>query len=118
MKPGMNCRFVLLRGPWVVATFLLLCLTGVQVPCRAQLVVGAINGTVLDSSGAAVGDAEVKAHNVGTGLELKVHSNPAGYVEGFADQFKILSGKLKLKADKTRQVSPRSFEADFSIKSN
>ncbi len=78
MKPGMNCRFVLLRGPWVVATFLLLCLTGVQVPCRAQLVVGAINGTVLDSSGAAVGDAEVKAHNVGTGLELKVHSNPAG----------------------------------------
>jgi hypothetical protein len=40
------------------------------------------------------------------------------YVEGFGDQFKMLSGKFKLKAGKTGQVSPRSFEADFSIKSN
>jgi hypothetical protein len=40
------------------------------------------------------------------------------YVEGFADQFKMLSGKFKLKAGKTRQLSPQSFEADFSIKPN
>jgi hypothetical protein len=38
------------------------------------------------------------------------------YVEGFADQFKMLSGKFELKAGKTRQISPRSFEADFSVK--
>lgn len=38
------------------------------------------------------------------------------YVDGFAAQFKALSGKFELKVGKTRQVSPRSFEADFSVK--
>jgi hypothetical protein len=38
------------------------------------------------------------------------------YVEGFADQFKMLSSKFELKKGKTHQVSPRSFEADYSIK--
>ena len=38
------------------------------------------------------------------------------YVEGFADQFKMLSSKFELKAGKTHQVSPRSFEADYSVK--
>jgi hypothetical protein len=38
------------------------------------------------------------------------------YIEGFADQFKMLSGKFELKAGKTHQVSPRSFDADYTVK--
>jgi hypothetical protein len=39
------------------------------------------------------------------------------YVEGFAQQFKMLSsGKYELKAGKTREVDARTFEADFSVK--
>ena len=38
------------------------------------------------------------------------------YVEGFVQQFKMLTGKFELKTGKTRQVTPRSFEADFSVK--
>jgi hypothetical protein len=38
------------------------------------------------------------------------------YVEGFAQQFKALSGKVELKVGKTRQITPRNFEADFSVK--
>ena len=38
------------------------------------------------------------------------------YVDGFADLLKALSGKAELKPGKTRQVTPRSFEADFLVK--
>ena len=38
------------------------------------------------------------------------------YVEGFAQQFKALSGKAELKIGKTRQINPRSFEADYVVK--
>jgi hypothetical protein len=38
------------------------------------------------------------------------------YVDGFAGQLKALSGTAELKPSKTRQVTPRSFEADFSVK--
>jgi hypothetical protein len=38
------------------------------------------------------------------------------YVEGFAQQFKALSAKVELKVGKTRQISPRSFEADYIVK--
>ncbi len=38
------------------------------------------------------------------------------YVEGFAQQFKILSGKVELKVGKTRQINPRTFEADYTVK--
>jgi hypothetical protein len=38
------------------------------------------------------------------------------YVDGFADQLKALSGKAELKPGKTRQITPRSFEADFLVK--
>ena len=38
------------------------------------------------------------------------------YVEGFAQQFKALSDKVELKIGKTRQINPRTFEADFSVK--
>lgn len=38
------------------------------------------------------------------------------YVESFAKQFKMLSGKFELKAGKTREINPRTFEADYTIK--
>ena len=38
------------------------------------------------------------------------------YVEGFAQQFKALSGKAELKIGKTKQINPRNFEADYIIK--
>jgi hypothetical protein len=38
------------------------------------------------------------------------------YLDGFAEQLKALSGKAELKPGKTRQVTPRSFEADFLVK--
>jgi hypothetical protein len=37
------------------------------------------------------------------------------YVEGFAQQFKALSGKAELKIGKTKQINPRNFEADYII---
>jgi len=38
------------------------------------------------------------------------------YVESFSHQFKALTDKVELKAGKTRQINPRTFEADFSVK--
>lgn len=38
------------------------------------------------------------------------------YVEGFAGQFKALNGKAELKVGKTRQITPRNFEAEFTVK--
>lgn len=39
-------------------------------------------------------------------------------VEGFTHQFKALTDKAELKMGKTRQITPRIFEADFAIKTN
>ena len=38
------------------------------------------------------------------------------YVESFANHFKMLTGKYELKAGKTREIDPRTFEADYTIK--
>ncbi len=38
------------------------------------------------------------------------------YVDGFAVQFKLLSGRHELKLVKTRQINPRTFEADYIVK--
>ena len=37
-------------------------------------------------------------------------------VEGFAHQFKIFSAKAELKVGKTREINPRTFEADYTLK--
>jgi hypothetical protein len=71
-------RVRLLRHPLAAASLILLFLVGSQVPCQAQQTVGGITGTVLDSSGAAVQGADVKAHNVGTNLEVAAHSDAKG----------------------------------------
>jgi hypothetical protein len=38
------------------------------------------------------------------------------YIEGFASQFKVLTDKAELKMGKTRQINPRTFEADFVVR--
>ncbi len=38
------------------------------------------------------------------------------YVESFASQFKAMTDKAQLKAAKTRQINPRTFEADYIVK--
>jgi hypothetical protein len=38
------------------------------------------------------------------------------YIDEFAQQFKTLSGKAKLKVCKTREITPRTFEADYAVK--
>jgi len=38
------------------------------------------------------------------------------YLEDFVADFKILTDKYELKIGKTRQTSPRSFEADYIVK--
>lgn len=49
-----------------------------QAPLIAQQILGAITGTVKDSSGAAVPDATVRAVNVATNLEVVAHSQANG----------------------------------------
>jgi flavin-binding protein dodecin len=78
MKQETNSQVSLLRRPPVAAALVLCILIGSRVPCQAQQIVGAITGTVLDSSGAAVSDAIVKAHNAATNLEVTVHSESNG----------------------------------------
>jgi len=38
------------------------------------------------------------------------------YLEDFVHEFKLLTDKMELKIGKTRQISPRVFEADYWVK--
>ena len=38
------------------------------------------------------------------------------YLEDFVHDFKALTDKAELKISKTRQINPRSFEADYRVK--
>jgi hypothetical protein len=38
------------------------------------------------------------------------------YLEDFVHEFKMLTDKAELKISKTRQINPRSFEADYRVK--
>ena len=78
MKQETNCQVSRLRRPLVATALILLVFFGSRVPCQAQQIVGAITGTVLDSSGGAVGDTVVKARNLATNLELTVRSKSNG----------------------------------------
>ena len=53
-------------------------LAGTRTPCLAQQILGAITGTVLDSSGGAVGGAAVTARNVNTNYQVTAHSQSNG----------------------------------------
>ena len=39
-----------------------------------------------------------------------------GYVEAFANNFKVLNSKVELKSGKARQTSPRSFEVTYLVR--
>ena len=78
MNQRTNYRVTMLRNWQAAAAVLFFVLIGFLAPCQAQQIVGAITGTVFDSSGAAVGDAAVKAHNVATNLDVAVHSESNG----------------------------------------
>lgn len=60
----------------VLAFLGFLCL--LSLPAHAQQTLGSINGTVTDSSGAAIQGATVKIHNLATGLEQTVTTNSDG----------------------------------------
>ena len=72
------CQFGRFQNPWVVAALMVLFLISLQMPCQAQQTVGSIAGTVLDSSGATVPDAGVKARNVATNFVVTVTSKSSG----------------------------------------
>ena len=38
------------------------------------------------------------------------------FLEDFVHDFKMLTDRAELKIDKTRQVNPRTFEADYKVK--
>jgi hypothetical protein len=38
------------------------------------------------------------------------------FLEDFVHEFKMLTDKAELKIDRTRQVNPRTFEADYRVK--
>jgi len=38
------------------------------------------------------------------------------YLEDFVHELKLLTDKVELKIGKTRQITPRSFEADYRVK--
>jgi len=61
----------------VICALLFLGMT-LQAPLPAQQILGAITGTVMDSTGAAVPDAVIKAVNIATNLEVTVHSQSNG----------------------------------------
>jgi carboxypeptidase family protein/TonB-dependent receptor-like protein len=63
-----------LNAFWIVLFVLMLC----GMKSYAQQTVGAITGTVTDPSGAAVGDATVKAINIATNLEVVAHTKTNG----------------------------------------
>jgi len=62
---------------WVIFGVSLACFV-LHGPLDAQTVLGAITGTVKDSSGAAVPDATVQARNVDTNLEVIQHTQGNG----------------------------------------
>jgi hypothetical protein len=38
------------------------------------------------------------------------------FLDDFVHDFKMLTDKAELKIDKTRQINPRTFEADYKVK--
>jgi hypothetical protein len=60
-----------------LSSLLAVCLLAV-VPVSAQDILGAITGTVKDSSGAAVADATVKARSLATNQEVTQHTDGNG----------------------------------------
>ena len=77
----MNKPESLKRSAWqsiTTSVAVLVLLAGVCAPSHAQQILGAITGTVKDSSGGAVPDASVEARNVATNLAVTARTQPNG----------------------------------------
>ncbi len=70
----MRSRHTAWLAAGTLSIFLLMC-----APAWAQDILGGITGTVKDSSGAIVADADVKARNVATNQEIDQHTNGDGF---------------------------------------
>ncbi len=66
------------RKYWMTCLVIGALLTVGAAPSLGQQIFGAISGTVLDTTGAAVQDATVKARNIATNLSTTVHSQSSG----------------------------------------
>src|SRR5262249_21795611 len=77
--------------------FLTICLVLYSPPVLAQSTYGSIAGSVLDSSGAAIADAQVALTNLGTG-EKRSQSTGADGLYSFVNLF---PGRYKLEVEKS-----------------
>lgn len=89
--------------------------------CSAQQTLGAITGTVVDPSGAAIPDATVKAANIATNLEVDAHTKSNGsYVipQLPAGTYKLTITKDGFKTEEHTQVlvnADRTTTVDVSL---
>ena len=67
-----------LPRPALLAATILALLLAAHMPSRAQVIFGAITGTVRDASGAAVPDVTVTARNIATNLTVTARSQSTG----------------------------------------
>jgi len=72
------------------------CLVLLSPPLAAQSTYGTISGSVTDSSGAAIGDAQVRLSNLGTS-EIRIQSTGSDGLYSFVNLF---PGKYKIDAEK------------------
>src|SRR5712691_8882579 len=92
-KSCFQCVPVFALGLFYFAAFLLMA----SLPLRAQSTYGTISGSVIDSSGAAIADAQVTLTNLGT-AEKRTQSTGSDGLYAFLNLF---PGKYKIDAEKT-----------------
>ncbi|HEX4021660.1 MAG TPA: carboxypeptidase regulatory-like domain-containing protein [Acidobacteriaceae bacterium] len=63
---------------WILSTLLFACLFVMPRTAISQAVTGSITGTVTDTNGAIIQEAQVVAKNLDTGIETKTTTNNAG----------------------------------------
>src|SRR6267143_289819 len=78
-------------------SFCVACLVVVSPPSRAQSTYGTLNGSVMDSSGAAIADAQVTLTNLGTS-EKRTQTTGSDGSYSFVNLF---PGRYKVEVEKT-----------------
>src|SRR5216684_6926370 len=92
-KSCFQCLPVFALGLFFFAAFLLMA----SLPLRAQSTYGTISGSVVDSSGAAIADAQVTLTNLGTS-EKRTQSTGSDGLYSFVN---LNPGRYKIEAEKT-----------------
>lgn len=83
MKINPSCRPCRRFARFLSAALALLLAFALVAPARAQQTLGSLNGTVLDTSGAAIPNAKVTVVNTQTGLTRTVMSQQNGFFQVF-----------------------------------